>query len=102
MERSNERTRLLKELKSLGDEVRRVLLADWDPIGVGRECPDEYDSYIPQICRMIVGGAPVAELARHLGDVAKTEMVLSCALTRDRMAAETLLALLTKEPDARD
>ena len=30
------------------NEIRKILLCDWDPIGCGRP-DDEYDSYIPMI-----------------------------------------------------
>ena len=90
-----DRKRTLKQLKALGDDVRRVLLAEWDPIGVGSECPDEYDSYIPQICRMLIEQASAEELAAHLGGLAEKEMGLASRRASDLHAAECLLRLDT-------
>ncbi len=36
--------------------VRKILLTEWDPIGIGhrKEVQDEYDSYIPRICLLLL------------------------------------------------
>ena len=40
------------------DEVRRVLLADWDPLGVGSNpmLSDEYDSYLGRVLKALDTG----------------------------------------------
>lgn len=48
--------------------VRRILLAEWDPIGVRHipEAADEYDAYVADLAAMVERGAPADELAAHL------------------------------------
>ena len=53
------------------DEVRSVLLRDWDPLGVG-DNPNlaaEYDSYIPELLRLLRAGASAEAIAEYLGIV---------------------------------
>jgi hypothetical protein len=40
------------------EKIRKILLKDWDPIGI-EDCvdaQDEYDSYIPEIYNLVIGG----------------------------------------------
>jgi hypothetical protein len=39
----------------LSNKIRTVLLRDWDPLGIGDNpnLRDEYDSYIPQLARIL-------------------------------------------------
>ena len=63
--------------------IRRVLLEDWDPIGV-REVPeaqDEYDSYVGGVYRLLAEGASARILAEHL-----------YAIETDRMGKRTATA----------
>lgn len=50
------------------DEVRSVLLRDWDPLGVGDNpnLSDEYDSYIPELLRLLRAGASATVIAEYL------------------------------------
>lgn len=83
--------------KRIAVEVRRVLLADWDPIGV-RDLPgkyrhaaaDEYDSYIDPVIRMLLAGKSKEEVADFLYD---TE-VRNMGGRRDRSAANAAAAKL--------
>ncbi len=49
------------------DDIRTVLLRDWDPLGVGNnpKLSDEYDSCIPVIYRMIQAGTTVQEIQQY-------------------------------------
>jgi hypothetical protein len=58
----------MTSVAQVAKEVRGILLADWDPIGI-RDVPqarDEYDEYLPLIAKMIIKGTTVAELSSHL------------------------------------
>jgi hypothetical protein len=48
--------------------IRRILLHDWDPIGVTdtAEAQDEYDSYIGKIYGMLIRHEPRHKLVEHL------------------------------------
>lgn len=55
----------LKEIDSeLFSVVRKVLLEDWDPIEVAdvEEAQDEYDSYIPHICSLLIQNSGIDAL----------------------------------------
>ena len=56
-------------------ETKRILLGDWDPIGVHdlpenycRAATDEYDSYITPIIGMLLAGKSQQEIADFLYD----------------------------------
>lgn len=55
--------------------VRKILWADWDPIGCGVP-EDEYDDYAPQVLRLLMERKPAHEIAAYLRDVA-AEALLS-------------------------
>lgn len=71
----------------------------WDPIGVQREitAQDEYDSYLPEIVRLLDGGTTTGQLAARLSDIASLEMGLVKVEQRDRFVAEQLLRLLPED-----
>ena len=50
------------------DDIRTILLRDWDPLAVGNnpKLSDEYDSCSPVIYRMIQAGTTVQEIQRYL------------------------------------
>jgi hypothetical protein len=52
----------------LDQEVKKVLLKDWDPIGVGSspEADDEYDLYVQNISRMLREEKTADELYSYL------------------------------------
>ena len=54
--------------KEIQNEIRRVLLSAWDPIGVRDEpnAESEYDSYIAGVYRLIASGAAATEVVAHL------------------------------------
>lgn len=75
--------------------VRRLLLDEWDPIGV-RDVPvaqDEYDQYLPAILVLLEQRASVEEIAQRLSDVVTLDMGLAELADRD-LAVARRLALL--------
>lgn len=71
-------------------ELRRILMDEWDPIGVADipEAADEYDSYLGQIARRLREGAPADEIAAFLNEVEEERMGLgSFASARSRSDA---------------
>lgn len=82
---------------TLLNEVRAILFAEWDPIGVNQEpaCRNEYDSYAPAICRMLQQGKPENEIASHLGELMRVSMGLSRVNDEhNRKVAKRLLGLM--------
>lgn len=77
------------------DAIRAVLMESWDPIGVKDEkaVQDEYDAYLSGILRLLEQRASVADLAKHLHDIATRDMGLVDVERRDTRAAEQLLRL---------
>lgn len=78
------------------DRIRKVLNADWDPIG---GCPeDEYDRYAHRAYSMIVNeGADLQELADYLYKSETEAMGLRGgpeAMKRSCAVAATIIALL--------
>lgn len=69
--------------------VGKVLLSDWDPIGVHDEprAQDEYDSYAPTIARLVAEGASTEMIARHLLRIEIEEMSLPPDAARANRAA---------------
>jgi hypothetical protein len=74
--------------------IRRILLADWDPIGVGGESAahDEYDSYAQHLHSMAANGASASELEAYL---VRTELELM-GLAPDHRRARRVAALLLR------
>jgi len=63
-------------MREIEDKIRRILLEEWDPIGVGRapESADEYDRYIGGIYGLIQRNASVADISAHLRKLEIDEM----------------------------
>jgi len=53
---------------SLYEHVRYVILNEWDPIGIRgfEEAQDEYDSYVPEVCRLLEDNADLNSLFDYL------------------------------------
>jgi hypothetical protein len=61
-------------------KVRKILLEEWDPIGVRdvEEAQDEYDRYVGEVFVMLMdNGASEQAIAAYLYDVATNYMGLS-------------------------
>jgi hypothetical protein len=56
--------------------LRRLLLEQWDPIGVGDapEAADEYDSYMGQIAELLRSGKSAEDVAAYLNVVSGDRM----------------------------
>jgi hypothetical protein len=77
--------------------VRKVLLEEWDPIGVAHypKCSNEYDRYVRTICRFLVEGVDGFKLTAYLSQVRTVSMGLSLAYDgREKLVARRLLELL--------
>jgi hypothetical protein len=81
----------MSEARERISAVRRILLGDWDPIGVQnlpdkyrQATTDEYDSYIGPVIGMLVAGKSKTEIADFLHD---TE-IRNIGIRRDRGAAD--------------
>lgn len=74
--------------------IRRALFEEWDPIGVkaipGAE--DEYDSYIPEIYRLLLERKGKDEIFAYLWRLETEHM----GLTGDRQATKRFAELLKK------
>ena len=72
--------------------IARVLLEDWDPIGI-RDVPeaqDEYDDYVGAIYRLLADGASAMAIAQHLCSIERNSMGF------DQVAPEALLPIAEK------
>ena len=83
---------LTEEVK---EKIRQVLMQQWDPIGIANEpmAQDEYDSYIPVICRMLVTNQGKQAIADHLHQIETDYMELHGDYNQCMKTAEALLAL---------
>jgi hypothetical protein len=59
-----------------GQELRRLLMDKWDPIGVKAwpEAADEYDGYRGGVMNLLREGATADRIARHLAGIEQTRM----------------------------
>ena len=71
-----------------GPELRLILWAAWDPIGVGVPL-DEYDTYAPQVWELLRSGASEDDLAAHLGSI-RARSIQTGTHEQDIRAAEKL------------
>jgi hypothetical protein len=82
--------------KSLEASVRRILLQEWDPIGI-RDVPeaqDEYDSYVFEICAMLREGKTTGKLYEHLRWIESERMGLDGDARHTEWIAKMLTSLL--------
>jgi hypothetical protein len=86
----------MAEVERLLNEVREILLREWDPIGVGKnpDCQDEYDRYARTICRYLEQGADEYRLAAYLAQNRAVAMGLGFVAPEcDRAVARRLCSL---------
>ncbi len=56
-------------------DIRRILIDDWDPIGIRGVGPDdEYDSYIGGLYRLLTKNPNENEIVEHLYSIEKIQM----------------------------
>ena len=65
--------------RDIQESIRRVLLRDWDPIGVKDvpEAQDEYDGYVGSVYRLLAQGAGREAIAQYLAAVERDSMGIS-------------------------
>lgn len=87
----------MTQLDSLRGIVGRVLLNDWDPIGVRgvAQAQDEYDQYVMPVARMIVAGENASALSNYLLGIETATMGLKGNPERARAVAEKLAGART-------
>jgi hypothetical protein len=68
LRRSMDEQAKLGRAREIQVAIARVLLEDWDPIGIRHvpEAQDEYDRYVGGVYRLLATGASPSEVARHL------------------------------------
>ena len=80
----------MREVRQQLREINLILWKDWDPIGCGVP-QDEYQSYAPEVLRLLIDGADLHRLSGHLQSVAK--LSLSCPIS-DAKAKDAAIKLL--------
>ena len=73
-------------------ELRALMMSAWDPIGVQDEpaAAGEYDSYVPEVGRLLRDRRSVDEIARYLTDVRVELIGLPADEALDRAAAQAI------------
>jgi len=86
----------LDRARVLHQAIKKVLLEEWDPIGVGDipEAQDEYDSYVPEIYKMLVSGKPKYDIFEYLWWLETEHMGLTGDQQRTEIFAEQLCKLV--------
>lgn len=78
--------------RDLFEAVAQILWEDWDPIGAAVPA-DEYDSYVPDVVRLLQEGAGKAALVEHLRYVAREALASEVPNDRLEQAATKLAEL---------
>lgn len=75
--------------------LKRILLAEWDPIGVSQlaEAQDEYDSYVPEVARLLSRHAGAREIFEYLWQLETQHMGLLGDRQKTQRIAERLASL---------
>jgi hypothetical protein len=75
--------------------VRKILMEEWDPIGVCGEpnATNEYDSYIPKLKAFLVARSGIDPILDSLDWVASERMGFTSQREQRRPAAESLCKL---------
>lgn len=78
--------------REIQESIARVLMEDWDPIGVRDEphAAGEYDVYVGGVYRLLASGLGPERVAEHLATIAREQMGL------DGTRAEDLLRVAGK------
>ena len=80
---------------SLFNRVREALLMDWDPIVIQDfpEAHDEYDSYVPGLCELLMRKDPSGRVFSYLWKLETDHMGLRGDPSRTQAFAERLRSL---------
>ena len=85
--------------------IRKILIADWDPIGVmdDPDWPrDEYDAYLGELYRFLECGESAEFIARHLCFVEEAKMGLGAVQPAARMKVAMKLKSVAVGPSSRN
>jgi hypothetical protein len=84
-----------RRAREIQGSIRRVLLEDWDPIGIKDEplAQDEYDMYVGAIYRLIASRASPMEIANHLARLEGDQLDLAIRADALLQVAEKLHSL---------
>lgn len=76
------------------EEIQKILLKEWDPIGIQDipEAQDEYDSYVPDVCKLIQSKKTASEIFDYLWGIETEHMGLS----GDKKHTQTIAHKLSK------
>jgi hypothetical protein len=83
---------------NLFNRVREALLMDWDPIGI-QDFPgahDEYDSYVPELCELLMRKEPIDTVVSYLWQLETCHMGLRGDRSRTHAFAERLISMETE------
>jgi len=86
---------LLHKYETLSVAVKKIVV-EWDPIGVlgdGDWPDDEYDSYIPSICSILMNSSEVSTLESKLNAIVELNMGMSQQGARNKEFAAKLWKL---------
>jgi hypothetical protein len=77
------------------NRVGDVLLYEWDPIGVAdTDCPkDEYQSYVPRVCKIALETTTLEPLANLLTRITVEKMGLPSKEERDIEIAKRIMEI---------
>jgi hypothetical protein len=91
----NSKARYRAHAKQYHESIHRILLHEWDPIGVAEEpeAQDEYDNYIPKIHGMLLRHEPRDKLRDHLWWLETEHIGLCGSRSRTYKVADLLIAL---------
>jgi len=86
----------LSRARLFHDAIRKALLRQWDPIGVGSAADgqDEYDSYVGQIYKLLITRSTKNEIFDYLWWLETVHM----GLVGDRQATERFAEQLCQLP----
>ncbi len=78
--------------KTLYKSVSEILWRDFDPLGMSQTGPtDEYESYIPQIFKLLINNESVEKIAEKLNSLEKKITGLNGSIEKCRKVAERLV-----------
>jgi hypothetical protein len=83
-------------LRELRRQVGRILLEQWDPIGVADEpmATDEYEGYVYGVLRLLLDSAPASAIANHLAKVERERMGMHGVSSSHHLAVANALRAL--------
>ena len=81
--------------KKLCKRFDEVLFYQWDPIGISKSAwaRDEYESYLPQVFKLVLANDTPAPIAEYLNHISVNNMGLGSGIEHDLEVAELLLEL---------